>query len=856
MNFRPNLTHFIGVFTLLSMASLLPSCKTNPLSYTPLFPKYASCDTMGGVNFDGRYSLGADGKNITYSWFLDSATWSTSYFVINVDGKYGSNYPAIDIHAQDSLANYLTGDLEHFTAAGYQKSSITYYFEGVEIIQVLSPVTKKFLPLDTRNRDARYYQISYHTKNLTDRNKRVGLRLIWDTALEGEDNNAIEPVRYKQGLGSVLAGFRKRSTGISQESRILRLSPKKSALLIHKSDNRDVTQPTGVLFPQHPKAIDNSPDDIFIGDFYELFRRLWHTTLSNAKHTDSGVSFRWNVQNLPPQGSRSYQVFMGLYYPEWGRRVFKKYYKPVEKLELSYQLPTGYLQNTYLDIYQDSALIGDVVDINWNIHKFRCCPLKFSQLQSTLPELDYFQGETTDLMPCKKLYHEMSLILEKSKVRAVFRDSVMPTLPNLLADKGKTYSSGRFNLGLGGESLLFGFPFPSSTSHLILKVEDLSQPILDSLPHTLVNRGGSKGSNTLKGKSESPFFATNAQELIQGIPISPHKELTNDVKDIPIRFLNGILDTVREGDFVRYSWIFPLHLPEDSLYISQTITPCNEAFQPISNPEKAHFFHISYDIRNVTCEREKGVGLSLVLDPSINSQESDLIWVDRKKVRRDSSTTHYFPKTVELRHESETDTSYFQLLFDGDGTPPDVLYNTSWQGQRNVLKGKLEDSTSIHDRALYMKWTSRVIEPVGRESINFFVGTPHRTPIELKLHKAPKDEIMLWYDLDNDSLISGEVKALQQFLYPYIRSPEIIEGEPTYAPISHFVIEGFTGSLASYNYNLDLAERRVSHAKGLLESMGIPKEKILTKISGEYYASKEPRQRQRNNERMVLIRMY
>src|SRR5687767_830346 len=89
----------------------------------------ASFDLGRTAQEDGRFTIGASGHRLMYGYPIP---YSTSHFVVVVDGQHASNSP----HFPSSV-EYLTGKLKTTGEAGSPTKEITFRFGDIDIVQRL-----------------------------------------------------------------------------------------------------------------------------------------------------------------------------------------------------------------------------------------------------------------------------------------------------------------------------------------------------------------------------------------------------------------------------------------------------------------------------------------------------------------------------------------------------------------------------------------------------------------------------------------------------------------------------------------------------------------------------------------------
>lgn len=171
---------------------------------------------------DGRFTLGIEGKRLMYGYPFP---FSTSHFVIQVDGKLATNSFSL-VHNDHRNRNtrksffrrlfdnlfkpkevkksvnsagmkYLKDTLWMSLVPPYSPKLSTFYsFNGIQILQQLEPVDAEFneIPL---NEFGQYYKVTYYVKNESEKPKSIALLSLYDTQIATNDACQIES--FKNG---------------------------------------------------------------------------------------------------------------------------------------------------------------------------------------------------------------------------------------------------------------------------------------------------------------------------------------------------------------------------------------------------------------------------------------------------------------------------------------------------------------------------------------------------------------------------------------------------------------------------------------------------------------------------------
>lgn len=232
---------------------------------------------------DGRFTIGSGAKRLMYGY---PVPYSTSHFVVNVDGAYASNNPRFP-----SSVEYLTGTLATKGTTGSVHTEITFHFHGVDITQRLIPVDKAFKDVEVGGW-GQYYRIEYDVHNTADATRSVGLALLIDTMID--DNDA--------------AQMDADGTRVAQQASF-RGGSVPGELLVYRTPG-NTSDMAGVLVTNKGRAV--KPDALYIGRWPYLHSVIWDIALAEGGYTDSGILVKWDVQPVAAGAGRYVATHYGL----------------------------------------------------------------------------------------------------------------------------------------------------------------------------------------------------------------------------------------------------------------------------------------------------------------------------------------------------------------------------------------------------------------------------------------------------------------------------------------------------------------------------------------------------------------
>jgi outer membrane protein OmpA-like peptidoglycan-associated protein len=232
---------------------------------------------------DGRFTIGAGSKRLMYGYPIP---YSTSHFVVAVDGKYASNNPRFN-----SDIEYLTGTLMHTGDEASAHTEITFTFNGVDITQRLVPVDGGFRDVKVGGW-GQYYRIEYEINNRSTEPRKVGLTLLIDTMIDDNDASQMDADGTRVSNQTSFTG-----AAVPGEVFVYRVPGNSSEL-------------TAALVTARGKAV--KPDYLYVGRWPYLHSVVWDVSLADGGYTDSGLLLKWNETTVPAGGERYVATHYGL----------------------------------------------------------------------------------------------------------------------------------------------------------------------------------------------------------------------------------------------------------------------------------------------------------------------------------------------------------------------------------------------------------------------------------------------------------------------------------------------------------------------------------------------------------------
>lgn len=284
---------------------------------------------------------------------------------------------------------------------------------------------------------------------------------------------------------------------------------------------------------------------------------------------------------------------------------------------------------------------------------------------------------------------------------------------------------GRFTIGYGDKSILFGYPYSFSTSHFVLQ---------------------SSG----KYASNNPDFSQTRP--LKGVLISENDE-TSDVT-----FISKVIYTY------------------DNLLITQTLEPVNAELEDLENTSKGSYYKIEYEIENQS-DAPRDIEFTLLLDPMIDaddicklSADGSHIGMDRK-FEGDKIPFHFNFYNGDLQAQLVTKHK--------NATTPDLAYVGQWAYLTNVLELEQQKvGNYTDDSAILLRWNTKSLKKGEVRTFRVFYGVPKgKEGINLQHHQPNrKAQITLYFDANKGQLNAEDEARLREFIGSKRWKAALVEG--------------------------------------------------------------------------------
>lgn len=273
--------------------------KEQELKHKMEFELESGVNLVNELKDDGRFTLGAGNQRLMYGYPIPQ---STSHFVVNIDGKLGSNAQL------GTDVTYLTGVTEQLGSGITPMVVTTYQFNEVKIIQKLIPVDKGGKAIEYGL--AQSYQISYELTTSKVGTKKVGLSMLFDTMMDDNDACAIA------AKGII----------IPHEYEFKGKSIPKELMFYHTPNDTSKLMGSAVLNGWNATP----PDRLVVGRWPYLHRVKWAYQTRRVPYGDSAYLLRWENRFLNNRKPITLTTYYGL--PIWKKPLLRVIMKDTKSI--------------------------------------------------------------------------------------------------------------------------------------------------------------------------------------------------------------------------------------------------------------------------------------------------------------------------------------------------------------------------------------------------------------------------------------------------------------------------------------------------------------------------------------------
>ncbi len=450
-------------------------------------------------NNDGRFTIGVKGQRLMYGYPYPN---STSHFILKVDNDFASNnssFGGIDMSYSDFQtilpkskikrffnklfkrkekrkkftfkndepeATYLIDTLIVTLGEATVVSEIDFDFSSTTVKQTLTPVDVNLekVPLDSFGR---YIQVKYEVKNNSNKNKKIGLVMFFDTMID--DNDACMIDAYNEGEEVKKKVSRKRRNEMDKEKRFLNSEMPDRLLAYHDSQKLSEGLTGDFLISKKDAT---KPDELFIGSWSYLYCIQWKPKNGGRKYKDSGVFFKWDENTIQPGETKTFITYYGLYNPgelEVIPANSNIYGRDKEGVKI---VPDEY---EFIATPQ-SIFKGEEITLTWDNTNLRNAEIEITEMNY---DNDVSQNKKTIKTNAENI-GKMTLVPENSKIyQMTFEtngkiiktiNATVKVTPRILPTQIEL--NGQFNFGYNDVPILYGYPHKLANSFFILRLEN------------------------------------------------------------------------------------------------------------------------------------------------------------------------------------------------------------------------------------------------------------------------------------------------------------------------------------------------------------------------------------------------
>ncbi|RLD74073.1 MAG: hypothetical protein DRJ10_17210 [Bacteroidetes bacterium] len=302
------------------------------------------------------------------------------------------------------------------------------------------------------------------------------------------------------------------------------------------------------------------------------------------------------------------------------------------------------------------------------------------------------------------------------------------------ASKQATYkisdNDGRYTLGVRGRRLMYGYPYPNSTSHFVINADE---KMASNSPRFLISRD-LEITDYLEKKS---FFSRMFKFFKKKKKIKL-KSYSN------VRYLSDTLSIRFDGNNSMHSEI---NYRFNGLKITQKLSPLNKNLEASKLNDSTRYYQVDYIIENDS-NKTINAGLLVLFDMMIDDNDAakmdafktDIIeQISNEQKRKNKKLRGKYSKYVKsdqlkrilvYRNSKLTKdlTGDFRLV-----TEPDEIHIGSWPVFYSVLWDvpKIKEGKRYYDSAVILKWNTGPLAPGEKQFYTTIFGIYNKGVLEL-----------------------------------------------------------------------------------------------------------------------------
>lgn len=284
---------------------------------------------------------------------------------------------------------------------------------------------------------------------------------------------------------------------------------------------------------------------------------------------------------------------------------------------------------------------------------------------------------------------------------------------------------GRFTIGYGDRSILFGYPYSYSTSHFVLQSS---------------------------GKYASNNPGLSQTKALKGVLISEIEEYSD------FTFISKVIYTY------------------DNLFITQTLEPVDTDLEELENTSKGNYYKIEYEIENQS-DAPRDIEFTLLLDAMIDGNDICKLSANGSHIGMNNK---FEAEDIPLHFAFYNGALQAQLITKHKNViSPDLAYVGQWAYLTNVLQLEQQKvGNYTNDSAVLLRWNTKTLKKGETRTFRVFYGVPKgKEGINLQHHNPYKEaKITLYFDANQSHLSSEEEARLRNFIGAKRWKAALVEG--------------------------------------------------------------------------------
>jgi outer membrane protein OmpA-like peptidoglycan-associated protein len=362
--------------------------------------------------------------------------------------------------------------------------------------------------------------------------------------------------------------------------------------------------------------------------------------------------------------------------------------------------------------------------------------------------------------------------------------------------------------------MMYGFPIPLSTSHFVLKVND-------------------QYASNYSGLGGRAAYMTTTR-------------------------------TVKHTDALTFT---EMAYHYKGVRVIQRLIPVDKNFVEVDSTLTPKYFRIEYELKNIDTTATNTVGLLLLIDTMVDTNDASEMDSDGKRVNTETKyeglavpSQVYVYKTAgslaEMTAEFITDK--------GKAVKPDELFIGRWPYFHSVVWDVTASGIKYSDSAVLMKWKEQALKGTQQRIVATHYGlatrknnkgqevaaTPGSGGLSLLTDEKFSNSLVgdtVYFSTAGTALDAASKKKIDEKLAQ--KDPKKVLG---------VIVEGYTDAQGDDEKNVGYSRGRANIVKQYLEKKGIASDKIIPKAYGETFADQsEVSQKDGNpNDRKAVVIIY